>query len=228
MKVAYIFHGHSRTWNQCYENFFKNVHSVIPGDIFMHTWNQVNSPTASYWKKWKYNSNEREISLSVPDFNGIYGAYKPKILLIENNPENPASSDSTDFVKSHYGAGFMLGGSRKIFEMACKYGDYDFFVSTRMDIDYTSQFDIAEITNLESNSLLSPIARYPSDIWMIGARQAMDIKTNYFFNIKKYWYDKPNFPSEECWYEGSFGEYLRDNNVKVIQSNLQSKMIRLF
>jgi hypothetical protein len=36
MKIAYIFSGHSRTWEQCHTNFFNNIYNILPGDIFIH------------------------------------------------------------------------------------------------------------------------------------------------------------------------------------------------
>jgi len=144
-KVAYIFHGHARTWDKCCDNFLNNVHSVLPGDIFIHTWDKLNAGSTSYWTPGGYSKElteeQKELASSTPDFNSIYKKYNPKILIVQ--PDLPPNYDpirDTHHIESpstpaHLGTKNMLYQSRLIFQLADAYDDYDYFFSTRMDID---------------------------------------------------------------------------------------------
>lgn len=230
MKVAYIFHGHSRAWDRAYQNFFNNVYSVAPGDIFIHTWDTTNPAFGSYWKDWN-DLNETELSLAnkVPDFSKIYEAYKPKVLLIEKNkepdftnyPEYPHNSS----FKSRLGVKSMLESSRKIFEVARNYGNYDKFFSTRLDINYTSLFDKNEFY---SNNVVIPNP-IQIDIWMMGNLEQMDIKTQYLNHIDEYWFKHPLFANNGIGYEDCLRSYLFDKEIKSFQnSNSSFTISRIF
>lgn len=230
MKVAYIFHGHSRNWDGAYQNFFNNVYSVVPGDIFIHTWDTTNPPFGSHWKNWN-DLNETELALAnkVPDFSKIYEAYKPKILMIEKNkepdftnyPEYPHNSS----FKSRLGVKSMLESSRKIFEAAKNYGNYDKFFSTRLDINYVSLFDQNEFY---INDVLAPNPAL-IDIWMMGNLEQMDIKTQYLNHIDEYWFKHPSFANDSIGYEDSLKSYLADKGITNFQfSKSHHTLSRIF
>jgi hypothetical protein len=225
LKTAYIFHGHARTWGACYQNFFNNVFSALPGDIFIHTWDTINPSFGSWWKGYReFTDEEKIIAEQTPDFNGIYQAYKPKVLLIEQDPSYHTSNE-TPLIRSSVGTKNMLESSRKVFEIACNYDNYDVFFSTRMDLNYTSPLDISEY---EDRVLMTPDVNLPYDIWMYGNKELMDIKTNYVNHVQQYWLDKdPSSWIHYC-YEHAIGQYFRDNNISLKQSSLQYNTIRIF
>jgi hypothetical protein len=224
-KVAYIFVGHVRTWNQCYQNFFDNIFSVLPGDIFIHTWDTTNPSFGSWWAGYReFTDEEKGISNQTPDFNSIFDIYKPKVLLIERDNSNYMNNESA-YIKSSYGVKNVLNASRKIFEIASSYDNYDIFFLTRMDIKYTSKFDISEI---QIDKLMTPDITTPKDIWMYGNREVVDIKTKYAHYVQEYWLDFGTNIWPSYWFEHALGKYLKDNNIQLGESKLKYDTIRLF
>lgn len=227
MKVAYIFHGHSRTWNQCYESFFENVFSVLPGDIFIHTWNRVNPSIGSYWNGWVDLTGEKlKISNEYADVTGIIKTYNPKIIMVEEHPIVDTSwcSFANDETKAQCGVKYMLYSSRKIFEESLKYNDYDYFVSTRLDIKYLSKLDVNEI-NLQRNHLIIPNCMN-FDIFALGPKHLIDIKTNYYYHVDQYWYHNPCFINSG--YETVLARYLSDNRLPLLKTGINFEIVRPF
>jgi hypothetical protein len=225
LKTAYIFHGHARKWQLCHQNFFDNVFSVLPGDIFIHTWDTTNSNFGSWWAHYRdFTEEEKVIADQTPDFNEIYGIYKPKVLLIEKD-KGKDLTNMTNHKKSSIGTQYMLEGSRKIFEIACEYNDYDIFFSTRMDLNYTTKLNISEY---EDGVLMSPEPLLPYDIWMYGNKELMDIKTKYASHIEQYFFNVGISSLGGSGYEVALGNYLRDNNIKLKKSDLQCHTVRVF
>jgi hypothetical protein len=212
MKIAYIFHGHSRTWKQCYENFFNNVYAVAPGDIFIHTWDRANPIVGAPWNGWGYLTGEKlKAASATPDISGIFEAYKPKVLIVEQDKlpdlsryKNP--NEIPSIAPGCFGVKLMLESSRKAFEAMKSYGTYDRVFSTRLDLNYTSKLNINEV---QSDKLVAARIGGAFDIWMMGTTEQMDIKTQYFNHVDAYWYNRDiNFH-----YEETLHEYLRDNNL---------------
>lgn len=232
MNIAYTFHGHSRTWQQCYQSFFDNVFNEIPGDIFIHTWDQVNATTGSYWNGWHDLTGEAlEKSKAATDVNGIIKTYQPKVIIVENHPEVIVPETSAYYIenRARYGVKNMLYGSRKIFEEAVKYKKYDFIINTRMDIKYLSKFDKAEL-NSNLNFALDNNSWDFKDIIMWGTPELLDIKTQYYHNIDSYWYNLNN--ERHDWihtgYEPQLKYYLMERKMPLASSNLKIELVRLF
>lgn len=239
-KIAYIFHGHSRTWAKCHENFFKNVYSQLPGDIFIHTWDKVNASQGSYWSPTGYSltlpDKQLQISNQTPDITGIYKTYNPKVLIIEPdrkpdlnilNGVNHTFSESTF---SHLGVKNMLYQSIVMFDIATGYDKYDYIFSTRLDIDYPVLISADEIElMLNSNSITVPWIRPDSisDIWMFGPTDLMKIKTDYYQHVDNFWLKKYS-DLNAVTYETALLDYLNHHSVSVRSTKLPSNMIRLF
>jgi hypothetical protein len=205
------------------------VYSQIPGDIFIHTWNTVNTNRGSYWNGWDdLTGKNLEESSKLADISGIHASYNPKILYIEQDKD---PNVPIEYIKDHHfsranlGVKNMLEGSRKIFEIARNYKKYDIYFSTRMDINYTEKFKVEELSKdhiLCSNS--RPDGIY--DIWMAGPENYMDVKTKYYYFIDDYWYKK-NY--NEIFYESALKEYLiGDNKIPVSISNSKCEIVRIF
>ena len=234
-------HGHSRTWNQCYKNFFKNVHSQLPGDIFIHTWDTVNASQASYWGPYGYQNalpdQFLEIANQTPDLKGIFEAYKPKLLMVEPDKKPDFSvlagvtHEYNDSTPSHVGTKNMLYQAKVIMDVAKAYDDYDYFFSTRMDIDYPELLAMEEIAEMLEHNVISASwirSNEISDIWMFGPKDLMEIKANYFYHIDDLWFkrepDLTNFG-----YEKGLHRYLIETcNVPIRSANLPCTMVRLF
>jgi hypothetical protein len=229
MKIAYIFHGHARTWKQCYENFFNNVYAVAPGDIFIHTWDRTNPIVGSYWNGWGYLTGEAlKAALATPDISGIFEAYKPKVLMVEQDklPDLSRYKNPNEIpynAPGCFGVKLMLESSRKAFETMKSYGVYDRVFSTRLDLNYESKLNINEV---QSDRLVGASTDGNFDIWMMGTTEQMDIKTQYVNHIDTYWYDRDMINMH---YEGALLKYLQDNNLgDFITSDISYTTPRIF
>jgi hypothetical protein len=223
MKIAYIFRGHARTWDKCYENFFKNVFSIAPGDIFIHTWGSNNSLFGSHWNGcMPLNEEQLKISSAAPDFNKIYDIYKPKAFIVEPDKSKDIKAES-DIMASHMGLQYMLNSSKKLYNEIINHYDYDYVFETRLDINYTSKLDLTEF---DSKNLMCPVINnLLFDFWMFGSVDNMKIKIDFFENIKSYWYDKG---CTTLYYEHALQNYLRDKGISWLNSSLMFDVPRLF
>jgi hypothetical protein len=64
------------------------------------------------------------------------------------------------------------------------------------------------------------------DIWVFGSQEQIDIKTQYYYHIDKYWYNHGNF--NDVIYEKPLTQYFKDKNVPIQPSNLNFELIRVF
>lgn len=224
MNIAYIFHGHSRTWDKCYNNFFENVFSIAPGDIFIHTWDRVNSTSGSHWNGWQEEFDSTDISSHVIDLKGILKAYNPTDIIVEKDKGIKHLKQKLPHISlPHLGVKNMLESCVKVFNMAKQYKKYDKFFSTRMDINYLTKFDIDELSCSELViGKTNYDDKYPFvfDIWSIGSEEQIKTKTNYINNIDKYWYNcKLNL--HHYVYEAALKRYYDDNGLSVKRSSIE-------
>jgi hypothetical protein len=230
MKIAYIFHGHARTWETCYQSFFDNIFNFNPGDVFIHTWNKKNPQFSSHWSNYnELSENQLIISKETINFNEINKIFKPKRMIIEDDPGVQIQT-SNNKIRSMHGVKNMLHSSKTIFEEAKNYDDYDLFFSLRLDILWKSKLIIDN--NFNKNILWCPILQWPGgkkmawDVYMIGSKSTIDIKTSYLFHIDNYWLNKEN--CESILYEDALTDYLIDNKINFDYCDLQWDLIRLF
>lgn len=230
MKIAYLFVGHSRTWDKCYRNFFNHVYNIAPGDIYIHTWNKVNTSYGSHWNGWiDLTGDKLDISNKTPDFEAISNAYNPKLFLIEEEPpiiemkNNYASVDGHLKNKATSAVRNILTSLRNLFEKVKQSDNYDKFFCTRMDIKYLSDLNYKD---LECSDLMSPNVDVFNDVWIVGNQEQIDIKTKYVYHIDEYWYNSKDYnvyTHEEC-----LKQYLKDNNVTCKNLDLKYEIVRLF
>lgn len=233
-KIAYLFHGHSRTWKQCYQSFFDNVYSELPGDIYIHTWDTTNSLYRSCWNGGvnyeKFEGDSLKIVSEIPDFQNIYNVYKPKIFIIEPNRAPDLSildseKQKNDLKPAHLGTKNMLYQSKTLFDIANTQEKYDYFFSTRMDLFYKNKLTEEEKIEMFQPKILTCSDLY-MDVWMFGDEESMKIKTDYFYNIDKYWFNQNiNFFTQT--YEYCLFAYLKDNKIPQRASSLKFEFIRL-
>lgn len=229
MKIAYIFHGHSRTWDKCYQSFFDNIFNLLPGDIFIHTWDRVSASSGSYWNGYRDElaPDLLEIANAYPDFSGIYKTFKPKVMLVEEHPFVDISGypyQTAGSMKAHVGAKFMLKSRRTIFEQAVKYNNYDRIFSLRLDIAFRNPINIDEY---KDDRLYKPPKSMAIDLWNHGTPRTIDILTNYYSNIDECWLNKPNFDKDP--YEAPLERYLTANGVNpLVASSSNYTVVRPF
>lgn len=243
MKIAYLFHGHSRTWKDCYQSFFDNVYSVAPGDIFIHTWDRVNSKFGSFWNNnLGLNTEEAErISSKTLDLEGIIKAYNPKHIVVESDKgletamiECPKIF-TTQASHSHIGAYNMVKGQHSVFKISEQYGEYDRYFSCRMDILFENKLDPKELEyencmivppTFEDGMYDSPEVTAIWDIFALGTKKDIETRSKFYFHIWDYWFSKNNL--DVYFIEHAATKYYKDNNIIAKPSKMNVQLKRLF
>ena len=240
-KIAYIIHGHSRTWDKCYKNFFDNVYSTLPGDIFIHTWDRVNAANGSWWGPQGFSNqlqgDQYIVSSQFADIKGISETYRPTMLVVEQDrsyksldysPIAGTNHQITQGTPAFIGTKCMLYQSRLVFLLAQAHGNYDYYFSTRLDIDYPEKLSNQEAMELLSPDKLTVVSgdNVP-DVWMVGPAHLIDIKTQYVDHIDDYWFQRhPDLHSYG--YEMALRDYMEDAKVPLRVTNFPYKIQRLF
>lgn len=229
MKIAYILHGHARTWKQCYENFFTNVHSVLPGDIYLHAWDRTNAYAGSNWNGWgkSLNGHLGHLSAQPVDIAELVSVYKPKHFIFETDP-------GTQYLSSRYGQvhpsdlGLInyLYGQRKIFDTIAQLGNtYDKYFFVRYDINFKTKLDIDEFY---VNGLLVPSWVTHGelfDIWKLGNPQECRVLMDFIDVIYARWYMARIYHGTV--YEAALGKYCTDHGIPLINSKVEWEFVRL-
>lgn len=231
MNVAYIFHGHTRTWKDCHENFFKNVYSVKPGDIYIHTWDRTNSKVGSHWNGWQTKLDEslEELSSKIIDIKEIMSVYKPVHFIIETDPgiDHLQSIYNFNHHTAHLALKNYLNGQLKIFNTINDLGKkYDKYFFVRFDVDFLEKMEEDEFY---SEELLVPMipsghGKLVFDIWKLGTFEQCKVVTNYAEQIDDWWYKQFN---PDNFYELVLTQYYANNNVKLRESKTLFELRRL-
>lgn len=239
MKIAYLFHGHSRTWKECYESFFDNVFSVAPGDIYIHTWDRINSKMGSWWNGnfGPLHEHHEIISSEKIDLDGIIHAYNPKGIMVEQDKgidlplrEYPQLAQ-VESSPAHLAVYNMFKSQNSVFNMAKKIDTYDRYFSCRPDLFFKNRLDVDELYENEEYIIVPPTLGDPSvgsnifDIFAIGSYRNMEIRANTYRHLWDYWYSKNVF---HVVLEPAVTNYYRDNGIKFKSSNLLYEIKRLF
>jgi hypothetical protein len=225
MNIAYLFSGHSRTWAYCYKQFFENIYKHAPGDIFIHTWDCVNSGFGAHWNTW--SEELKQISSQKIDINGIVKAYSPIQCTIEKDIGLDYWLQKYPNIHPPYlGIKNLLYSQKKVFEMSKTHKIYDKYIATRLDINYVTNLNIDELQSdnyIVSNSAIHP-RNMVFDFWSIGSLDHMETKSKYLDEIDRYWFTTDMY--HYC-YEHALHAYLCDNNFKIYRSNMQYNVPRI-
>lgn len=242
MKIAYVFHGHVRTWKDCYQSFFDNVYSVAPGDIYIHTWDRVNSMYGSHWNslEGRLTDEYEKVSAETLDLDAIKKAYNPKHVTLETDigvdlayKEMPALKNIIS-TPAHIGAYNMVRSQWLVFHTANQMESYDKYFSCRFDLLFSNKLDIAELQQDEYMMVPPTFSDYNDprtemifDIFAFGSKQNMEIRANFYRNIWNYWYSIGNVTGG-YYLEHAATKYFRDNGIQARPSSLNFEVKRLF
>ena len=214
MKVAYIMNGHSRTWRACYESFFDNLFSVVPGDIFIHTWDRVNAKTSAYWNNFNLQGLE-EVSNRIADINGIIKAYNPKYIIVETDlgvehiSKEINSKCHHNLKDGHLGLKNLYYGQHKIFNVAKTLDHYDRYVFIRPDLKFINKFNESLLYN--DNVVIPYLSDFAFEIWKITNTHQGTVCTDFYYQLDECLcvdMDKQNRYVEHCIYD-----YWRKNDI---------------
>lgn len=142
MRIAYLIHGHVRTWKEYYKNFFDNIYSVMPGDIYIHTWDRVNSKVGSWWNGThnRLSGELERLSAEPVDKNELIQIYNPKEIIVETDTGTDYLINNYDHVyESSLAVKNLLRGHYDLFNLTKKFGTYDKYFVTRFDINFLSK-----------------------------------------------------------------------------------------
>jgi hypothetical protein len=207
----------------------------MPGDIYIHTWDRINSRIGSWWNNWQVDleGELNKISSQVIDLKKIISVYNPKHLIIETDPgtEHLELLYRLEAHKSHLALKNYLQGQAKIFnitkELQKKYDKY-FFV--RFDVNFPKKMSEEEFY---ADGFLVPVI--PSghgnlvfDVWKLGTFEECNVATNYVNEIDNWWYNRyPTFDPNMHIYELTLTEYYQKNDIKLVESSTPCELIRL-
>lgn len=243
MKIAYLLHGHSRTWKDCYESFFENVYSVAPGDIYIHTWDRANSKYGSFWNRnlGVHSKEAEELSSQPVDLEGIKKAYNPKHMIVEMDRglEVPLYECpqllNLNATPSHIAGYNLFKAQYDVFKMAEYYGEYDRYFDFRFDLFFKSKFDKEEL-KYEDYMMVPPT--FPDgmyhdpkvtmiwDIYALGTKKTIGTRAGFYQNMWKYWYSKNDLFN--YFLEHGATQYYKDNGIEAKPSSLDLEVKRLF
>lgn len=236
-----MFHGHTRTWKDCYQSFFDNVFSIAPGDIYMHTWDRVNSKYGSFWtgKFDRLVDEQEQLSSQTLDLDSIKTVYNPKHIIIETDSGLELPLQELPQIKTinansaHIAAYNMVKSQYLAFTLAEKYGEYDIYFSCRPDLFFPNKLDITELSETDYMMVPPTFENYDDprtemifDIFAFGPKNIMSIRAGFYHHIWDYWYSKNNLLG--YFLEHAATKYFRDNNIKAKPSSLTFEVKRLF
>lgn len=219
MNIAYLFSGHARTWKLCYNNFMENIYRIMPGDIFIHTWDRTNATIGAHWNRW---SNHLSVqSAQKIDIKEILESYRPISCMVEKDPGIDSIIKQYQHVhqKNCLGIKNLLHSQKMVFNMSKKYHKYDKYFCTRLDINYLSMLNNNDIYRKEY--VVSHSTKHPDnmifDFWSICSFEQLEIKTQYYNEVDNYWFTKDMIAVP---YEMSLYAYLQDHTIPIYRSNL--------
>lgn len=228
MRVAYCFVGHVRTYKHTHENFFKNVFSQMPGDIFIHTWDEMTGTTPAWWKT-QMNPTERDIASTKIDEKEIVSIYSPKNMLVETQRSLLPVPWRSHLPYPAYTVKVVYESVLKAVNMAKNNDTYDRIFLTRMDINYLSKLDVNEF---KSPKLFVPPMKFllvdckaASDLWIHGTQKDIITSANYFWEIEKRLFQCPD---KDLFHEIIWHNYMRENGVQFAVSKMDFETVRMF
>lgn len=214
MKSALLLHGHMRTFDKCFPELEKNLLSKYSPDIFIHTWNLLDSTTASWYKGETSES-------SYVNEDEIIKTYNPKNIIVEAQ-RMPDETNKLINSSNLFGFSCMYESLSKSCDLKSQYEKknefkYDLVIKIRPDIFLQSEFPTFEINELErydifiagnkKNSHPKSIDDYLAvDIINAGKSENMDKTCDLYYNIKSYFSEENN--------ENGFIKYVKDIGFK--------------
>ena len=161
-KVAILIYGHLRTFLKCAPSLLDNIRKPLNADLFLHTWNELDSKTPSWYPEdWKIKNEDINIRDMVEEI------YNPTSFQIDNpliNEEikNKFLLDSNLEPRINLMGWFSQWSSFKRsskllteFEKSCQ-ENYDFIIVTRPDIYFnnsTTLFFKRNLQNVHENEI---------------------------------------------------------------------------
>jgi hypothetical protein len=234
-KVAILFFGLTRSLRNTYDNIKENIFDELTNnnyeyDTFIHTY-LLDNPYINPWSGEKvidYDNSSYEI-LNPRDF------ILQKQNLVEKNLRisqyyaklgNWAGCANTINMKAYLVRNMVLAlhSKKKVIELFSKYKtDYDYVIITRPDQKYNTKLNIESFKLLNEQNIIIPLEHcyYGYNDRFCIALPNIALKYGLAFNCLKKYSKVKSIVSEVY-----MKDYLVNNNISVIFSNLKADLIR--
>ncbi len=144
MKVAVCLFGHLRTYKKCYKSIIKNIIHPNNADVFMHTWDTLESETATW-----HNKKTKNRPISPQEQHTIQRIYTTQGFVCEKQIQ-PKTTPVPDDCPNLNAGGFIAGKNicksmRTSVQLAQAHNTYDIIILVRNDL-YIKNKLIVDIT----------------------------------------------------------------------------------
>jgi hypothetical protein len=194
-KVAICISGYVRDFENCYKNLFDsivNCNANYDFDIFIHTWNTVNSKNTQLYSRNGTDNRKFFNNFSNIDYEKLVSVYKPKSICVEeyNNMHFQRYSDY-QFGNNPLGVFAQFYKVSQCSGLVNSYSmfgdrDYDIFIRTRFDAatNYISldNFNLVNMDFYVENDGVS-IPNWISDKFSIMNKIGFTAYANFYYNL---------------------------------------------
>ena len=236
MKVAYCFSGHLRTFDKTYEKISKNILKILPGDIFIHTWDTLGNNSTKAWWSGDEKYGQKIDEKTIDELNRLYHPVKTSIeeqsKLLKH--EKLLKHDFTEFNASRQGEfqnlfsmWYSIHSSNKLrleYEKQ-NHIKYDIVFRMRFDILPLSIIDLNQIEDFSSLYVVrndnSYLVNAISDLFAYSSPEIMNKYCELYNHLEEFFLI-PNIGSD-----GGFTKYIKHCKINVKPSNLKISLLRI-
>ena len=153
MKVALLISGHLRTFKKCFPYLKKNLLNCFDVDVFIHTWDEIESKTKSWHNQ---HMNNYKIDTDIISF--INKNYSPKMLKIETQIDFKIDGTLADADISLNGLKNMTYGFKSVYDLLKDFENknniqYDRLIKVRPDVALKHPFPVKSL-EIQDKSIL--------------------------------------------------------------------------
>jgi hypothetical protein len=218
MKIALILFGHMRTYEQCFQSLKENFLDHYDVDVYMHTWNTIESETKSWHDRHMHN---RDVPLE--EWLKIKKMYSLKKIDIGTQVVPEVDGVIPGSSLSYLGQKYMAESMKKAMDLIdpCKYDEYDLVVKMRPDIKLLSKLDLfvpdSDVVLIAGNRTCSEMSQDPSkyracDIINACSPEAMKKICDVYEDFDKYFVE--NIENNESTHS-AFVDNIWDCDLKI-------------
>jgi hypothetical protein len=230
-KVALLLFGHMRTYEECFQNLKMNLIDSLNPDIFIHTWDEIESTTTSWHK-----ANMDNYIISNNEKKHIHGLYHPKKIEFENQKKLANDSELLINGMSVEGQKFMMYSLFKANEMKKKYEaanniTYDIVIKLRPDVllkEPIMNFCKNDQYNDNEVLLCGNKVKFGNKLASYRALDVISISNSKTMDLVAGIYNKSHdYLSRELYKHSTFIDYLieHDIDINISKYNYQKKWI---
>ncbi len=225
-RTAVCLSGHLRTFRDTYRSFNRNIIEPTKADVFIHTWETINSKDPTWWSEVGDGKSYHEITENCLD--EIKNYYKPKKITIEESKDFyddkylKINRESFCKLENIYS---MMYSIKKSNELRKEYQsennlEYDVVVRCRTDLEFQNKISFEDFKGglFYTPPYLSHRQYYNvvCDIFCYGSPDVMDTYANLIDNFDEYFMTrKAILYNNKIVPEYALRNFLRDKKIKT-------------